>query len=182
MLKQFVKWTSLSSSPCFLPHFSTDSNSTFNKTLNISSFIKGSKLDKRWNLDSKCSARRRAVYEDEEEDEEYGYNAEIAMLETYTQSARNEALLVKAMVDEEEVEVLIFKVKNFIQIMTLVSVLGFSSCLSYGTSPDPSRSVLPARAEIKFIDRVKGPFEPSNIEYIEKGLTWEIFKSRLQSN
>ncbi|XP_027096471.1 uncharacterized protein [Coffea arabica] len=168
MLKQFVKWTSLSSSPCFLPHFSTDSNSTFNKTLNISSFIKGSKLDKRWNLDSKCSARRRAVYEDEEEDEEYGYNAEIAMLETYTQSARNEALLVKAMVDEEEVEVLIFK--------------GFSSCLSYGTSPDPSRSVLPARAEIKFIDRVKGPFEPSNIEYIEKGLTWEIFKSRLQSN
>ncbi|CDP16252.1 unnamed protein product [Coffea canephora] len=168
MLKQFVKWTSLSSSPCSLPHFSTDSNSTFNKTLNISSFIKGSKLDKRWNLDSKCSARRRVVYEDEEEDEEYGYNAEIAMLETYTQSARNEALLVKAMVDEEEVEVLIFK--------------GFSSCLSYGTSPDPSRSVLPTRAEIKSIDRVKGPFEPSNIEYIEKGLTWEIFKSRLQSN
>ena len=64
-------------------------------------------------MDSKCSARRRVVYEDEEEDEEYdGYNAEIAMLETYTQSARNEALLVKAMVDEEEVEVLIFKVKN----------------------------------------------------------------------
>ncbi|XP_027154631.1 uncharacterized protein LOC113754421 [Coffea eugenioides] len=168
MLKQFVKWTSLSSSPCFLPHFSSDWKSTFNKTLNISSFIKGSKLDKRWNLDSKCSARRRVVYEDEEEDEEYGYNAEIAMLETYTQSARNEALLVKAMVDEEEVEVLIFK--------------GFSSCLSYGTSPDPSRSVLPARAQIKFIDRVRGPFEPSNIEYIEKGLTWEFFKSRLQSN
>ncbi|KAI5678158.1 hypothetical protein M9H77_09108 [Catharanthus roseus] len=50
------------------------------------------------------------------------------------------------MVDENEVEVLIFK--------------GFSSYLSYGTSPDPSRSVLPARAVIKRIDIVKGPFNP----------------------
>lgn len=65
-------------------------------------------------MGTKCNARRRKIYEDdaEEEEEEYGYNEEIAMLEAYTESARNEALLVKAMVDEEEAEVLIFKVKK----------------------------------------------------------------------
>lgn len=52
-------------------------------------------------------------YEDEDEDdreEEYGHNLEIAMLEFYSQSAIGEALLVHAIVDEQEVEVLIFKV------------------------------------------------------------------------
>ncbi|KAK9276147.1 hypothetical protein L1049_005678 [Liquidambar formosana] len=101
----------------------------------------------------RCEARRRVRYEDNEgdDDEEYGHNEEIAMLELYSQSAREEALLVRAMVDEQEAEVLIFK--------------GFSSCLSYGTSPDPSKSILPARAVIKSIDRIRGPFNPSNIEY-----------------
>ncbi|KAJ4846073.1 hypothetical protein Tsubulata_027395 [Turnera subulata] len=121
----------------------------------------------------RCGARRRVRYEEkeeeeeEEDEEEYGHNEEIAMLEFYTQSARGEALLVHAKLDEQEVEVLIFK--------------GFSSCLSYSTSPDPARSVLPARAVIKSIDRIKGPFDPTNIEYLERGLTWEAFKSRLAS-
>ncbi|CAK9144937.1 unnamed protein product [Ilex paraguariensis] len=117
-----------------------------------------------------CSARRRVRYDDEGDDdkEEYGHNAEIALLELYSQSARDEALLVNAMVDEHAVEVLIFK--------------GFSSCLSYRTSPDPSRSVLPQKAKIKSIDRIKGPFDPTDIEYLEKGLTWEDFKSRLSPN
>ena len=60
-----------------------------------------------------CAARRRVrSYEEEEkeEEEEYGYNEEIEMLELYSQSARGEALLVQAMVDGQEVEVLIFKV------------------------------------------------------------------------
>lgn len=56
---------------------------------------------------------------------------------------------------------------------------GFSSCLSGRTSPDPSRSVLPAGAVIKSIDRIKGPFDPSNTEYIQEGLTWEAFKTTL---
>ncbi|XP_021754693.1 uncharacterized protein LOC110720004 isoform X2 [Chenopodium quinoa] len=111
-------------------------------------------------------ARRRVRY-DKEDYESYGYNEEIAILEMYSQSARGEALLVTAMVDDQQVEVLIFK--------------GFSSCLSYGTSPDPSKSVLPQRARIMSIDRIKGPFNPNNIEYIEKGLTWETFKSRFAS-
>ncbi|XP_022863035.1 uncharacterized protein LOC111383190 [Olea europaea var. sylvestris] len=90
------------------------------------------------------------------------------MLETYTQYVKDEVLLVKAMVDGEEAEVLVFK--------------GFSSCLSYKTTADPSRSVIPARAVIKTIDRIKGPFDPSNIQFIEKGLTWEAFKNRLHSH
>ncbi|CAL5400048.1 uncharacterized protein LOC114272839 [Camellia sinensis] len=121
-----------------------------------------------------CRARRRVVrYNDEDEDDddeefEYGHNAEIAMLELYSQSARDEALLVTASVDDQDALVLIFK--------------GFSSCLSYKTSPDPSRSVLPKRAVIKSIDRIRGPFDPSNIEYLEQGLTWETFKTRLHPN
>ncbi|XP_014520391.1 uncharacterized protein LOC106777331 [Vigna radiata var. radiata] len=118
-----------------------------------------------------CSARRQIRYQDEDEDrddEEYGHNEEITKLEIYTQSAKGEALLVHALVDQEEVELLIFK--------------GFSSCLSYSTSPDPTRSIVPARAVIVSIDRVKGPFDPSNIEYLQKGVTWEGFKTKFLSN
>ncbi|TXG57059.1 hypothetical protein EZV62_018372 [Acer yangbiense] len=64
---------------------------------------------------TRCGARRRVRYdsdddEDGEEDQYYGHNEEIAMLELYTQSARGEALLVTALLDDNEVEVLIFKV------------------------------------------------------------------------
>ncbi|KAI3946502.1 hypothetical protein MKX01_017718 [Papaver californicum] len=115
-----------------------------------------------------CLARRRVRYEDEDDEEQSSneYNSELSLLESYSESARSEALLVTAMVDGQEEEVLIFK--------------GFSSCLSYRTSPDPSRSILPERAVIKSIDRIRGPFDPSNIEYIEKGLTFEIFQRRLE--
>lgn len=56
---------------------------------------------------------------------------------------------------------------------------GFSSNLSGGTAADPSRSVLPERAIIQSVDVVRGPFDPSNIEYLEKGVQWDDFKSRL---
>ncbi|XP_024994624.1 uncharacterized protein LOC112527981 [Cynara cardunculus var. scolymus] len=114
---------------------------------------------------TRCRARRQVRFEDEN-DEEYEHNEEIAMLEFYSQVAKNEALLVKAVVDDEEVEILVFK--------------GFSSSLSSGTSFDPTRSILPAKAVIKCIDRVKGPFDPSNIDYIEKDLTVEAFKTVVQ--
>ncbi|XP_020085686.1 uncharacterized protein LOC109708382 [Ananas comosus] len=115
-----------------------------------------------------CGARRRARYEEEDGggEEEYGHNDEIALLESYSESARDEALLVTAAVDGDDEQVLIFK--------------GFSSCLSSRTAADPSRSVLPARAVIQSIDVVRGPFDPNNIQYLEKGLTWEAFRSRLQ--
>lgn len=64
-----------------------------------------------------CSARRQIRYQDDgddkDSDEEYGHNEEIAKLESYSQSAKGEVLLVHALVDQEEVDVLIFKVSLF---------------------------------------------------------------------
>lgn len=59
-----------------------------------------------------CAARRRVRYDDEDEDdsEDYGHNEQIALLESYTQAAADEALVVHAEVDGQLVEVLIFKV------------------------------------------------------------------------
>ncbi|XVE74629.1 hypothetical protein DITRI_Ditri12bG0032500 [Diplodiscus trichospermus] len=167
LLKHIGKLVMLSS-PSMLPILPKACNSLRTDHLTIISTIKAFKQSNQRALHIYCGARRRLRYEDEDEEsgeEEHGYNEDIAMLELYSQSARGEALLVHALVDEQEVEVLIYK--------------GFSSCLSYGTSPDPSKSVIPARAVIKSIDRIKGPFDPSNIEYIEKGLKWESFKTRL---
>lgn len=48
--------------------------------------------------------------EDDDEDAEYGHNKEIAVLELYSQSVRGEALIVHAVVDDQDAEVLIFKV------------------------------------------------------------------------
>ncbi|CAL4935572.1 unnamed protein product [Urochloa decumbens] len=112
--------------------------------------------------------RRRVRYdEDDEDDEEWGHNEDFARMERYTEDARDQALLVKARVDDEvELVVLVFK--------------GFSSSLSGGTAADPSRSILPERAIIQSVDVVKGPFDPTNIEYLEKGVEWDDFKSRLQ--
>ncbi|CAI0454129.1 unnamed protein product [Linum tenue] len=110
-----------------------------------------------------AAGRRQARWDsiaDEEDDgennEDEEYNQEIAVLEFYTQSARGEALVVHAS--------------------------GFSSCLNYGTAADPSKSVIPARAVIKWVDRIKGPFDPSNIEYLEKEISWDSFKARLASS
>ncbi|CAL1357714.1 unnamed protein product [Linum trigynum] len=122
-----------------------------------------------------AAGRRRARWdsiadeEDEEESkEDEEYNQEIAMLEFYTQRSRGEALVVHASVDGQLVEVLIFR--------------GFSSCFNYGTAADPSKSVIPARAVIKWVDRIKGPFDPSNIEYLEKEIGWDSFKARLAAS
>ncbi|PUZ37351.1 hypothetical protein GQ55_9G112700 [Panicum hallii var. hallii] len=111
--------------------------------------------------------RRRVRYEEDEDedDEEWGHNEDVARMERYTEDARDQALLVKARVDDEVEVVLVFK--------------GFSSSLSGGTAADPSRSILPERAIIQSVDVVKGPFDPNNIEYLEKGVEWDDFKSRL---
>uniref|UniRef100_A0ACD5X684 Uncharacterized protein n=1 Tax=Avena sativa TaxID=4498 RepID=A0ACD5X684_AVESA len=115
-----------------------------------------------------CGARRRVRYEEEDEDEEeeYGHNEEMARLEAYSEGARGQALLVKATVDGETEVVLVFK--------------GFSSNLSGRTAPDPAMSVLPERAIIQSVDVVEGPFDPANIEYLEKDVSWGEFKTRLQ--
>ncbi|XP_019171261.1 PREDICTED: uncharacterized protein LOC109166840 [Ipomoea nil] len=167
MLKYYAALLSLSSPPPSLPIFPTGFTLHYPSSLSFSSSsINGLKPAARRLSGSLLHSRRRVIYDDDNEDEEEdGYNAEIAMLEVYSQSVKDEALLVKAVVDEEEVEVIIFK--------------GFSSSLSYGTSPDPTKSVLPAKAKIKYIDRIKGPFNPSNIDYIERDIPWDAFKSLL---
>ncbi|XP_030529271.1 uncharacterized protein LOC115740047 [Rhodamnia argentea] len=176
MLRNSGKWATLLPSPPKLPSLPTTHEQPRTPTRTKSTLGAQRKCQSRpHNTSVPCAARRRSVRhggggeEEDEEDrgdgEEHGHNKEIVMLELYSQSARGEALVVHAAVDGEEVEVLIYK--------------GFSSSLSYGTSPDPSTSILPAKAQIKSIDRIKGPFDPSNIEYIEKGLTWENFKQVL---
>lgn len=58
-----------------------------------------------------CAARRRVRYDnDKDKDEDYGHNDQIALLESYTQAATGEALIVHAAVDGDHVEVLVFKV------------------------------------------------------------------------
>lgn len=66
-------------------------------------------------------ARRRVIYDDDDGDEDYGYNKELAMLESYTQLVKDEVLLVQATVDKEQVEVLIYKVDYL-----LVFVMNYS--------------------------------------------------------
>ncbi|KAL6909480.1 hypothetical protein ACP4OV_001761 [Aristida adscensionis] len=116
-----------------------------------------------------CRVRRRVRYEEEDEEEreeEWGHNEDVARLERYSEGARDQALLVKARVDDELEVVLVFR--------------GFSSSLSGSTAADLSRSVLPERAIIQSVDVVRGPFDPNNIEYMEKDVAWNDFKSRLQ--
>ncbi|KAG5010293.1 hypothetical protein JHK87_018808 [Glycine soja] len=96
-----------------------------------------------------CSARRQIRYQDGDDadsDEEYGHNEQISKLESYSQSAKGEVLVVHALVDQEKL-----------------------MCLS-------------SRAVIVSIDRIKGPFNPANIVYLQKGVTWEKFKTNVFSN
>ncbi|XP_061994557.1 uncharacterized protein LOC133712470 isoform X1 [Rosa rugosa] len=177
MLKHFQlgNWTMLVSPPATLPCSpKVTSFESENRRSSTCSTFKALKnvFNPRVYSSIRCAARRRVRYDDDddgdEDEENEENNKEIALLELYSQCVRGEALIVHAMVDDQPVEVLVFK--------------GFSSCLSYRTSPDPSKSILPARAVIESIDRVRGPFDPSNIEYLQKDLSWKVFKSNLPPN
>ncbi len=67
-------------------------------------------------------------------------------------------LLVRAVVDGEADEVLIYR--------------GFSSSLVRPTAADPEVPVLPEDAEIEAIDVMVGPYNPSNPQYVHHGLAW----------
>lgn len=122
MLKSIKSWNNInSSSYIFLPSVSCNNVATDIgcKSTCISSLF-GQCNSKPGNIRQTFSivvhARRRIRY-DEDDDEEgdgndYGNNEDIAMLEYYSESVREVALLVRAEVDEQEVEILIFKVST----------------------------------------------------------------------
>ncbi|MGB3310270.1 MAG: hypothetical protein WBG32_00950 [Nodosilinea sp.] len=79
-------------------------------------------------------------------------------LEQYTLRRPQLVLLVKAVIDGQEDEVLIFR--------------GFSSSLMHPTAADPEISVLPETAEIQAIDIMAGPYTPTAPQYLQRGLSW----------
>ncbi|EDX84221.1 hypothetical protein S7335_1918 [Synechococcus sp. PCC 7335] len=86
-------------------------------------------------------------------------------LETYTLQHPQEVLVVHAQIEQETDEIIIFR--------------GFSSSLMRPTDFDPEVPVLPREADISYIDRLKGPYQPQAPQYIEKEISLEEFISRL---
>ena len=90
----------------------------------------------------------------------------IQRLEQYTIKRPKEVLIVKAEIDGAADEIAIFK--------------GYSSSLMSPTAFDPDVPVLPESATIQEIDRLVGPLNPKNPEYIQQGLTWETIQPLLK--
>lgn len=79
-------------------------------------------------------------------------------LEQFTLKQPQLVLLVRANVDGEADEVLIFR--------------GFSSSLMHPTAADPEVPVLPENAEIVAIDIMVGPYNPTTPQYLHRELPW----------
>lgn len=88
-------------------------------------------------------------------------------LEQYSLRCPDEVLIVEARAAGETDMVMVFK--------------GFSSSLMRATDYDPDVPVLPVEAEIVAVDRLKGPYQPDNPEYIAQGLRWDEFEALLAS-
>lgn len=86
-------------------------------------------------------------------------------LEQYTIKRPQEVLLVTAEIGTEFDQIAIFK--------------GFSSSLVRQTEFDPDVPVLPEDAQIKAIDRLYSPYNPTTPRYIQKNLTLEQMQSLL---
>jgi hypothetical protein len=80
-------------------------------------------------------------------------------LEQYTLKRPDEVLLVNAAIANEPDQVIVFR--------------GFSSSLMRPTASDPDVPVLPDGAIIQSIDRLRGPYSPTQPRYIQQGLTVE---------
>jgi hypothetical protein len=89
----------------------------------------------------------------------------LSRLEQYTQKRRHEVLLVSVEVDGEPDQIAVFR--------------GFSSSLMHPTAPDPDIPVLPEDAKILTIDRLQGPYNPAQPQYLQQGLTWETLQPLL---
>lgn len=89
-------------------------------------------------------------------------------LEAYTLKHPQEVLLVQAEIDGEPDTIVIFK--------------GFSSSLVRATAFDPEVPVLPAGATVGVIDRLQGPYQPQNPQYIERNISLTDFLARLSAD
>ena len=88
-------------------------------------------------------------------------------LEQYTLKRRQEVLMVNLQTAAGEPdEVMIFA--------------GFSSSLMRATDFNPDVPVIAADSTITSIDRLISPYDPSNPQYIESGLTIEAMEEILQ--
>ncbi len=56
---------------------------------------------------------------------------------------------------------------------------GFSSSLTSPTNFDPDMPVLPDRAEIKSIDRLVGPYNPTAPQFLQRNLSWSEMQALL---
>lgn len=79
-------------------------------------------------------------------------------LEQFTLRHPQLVLLVRAVIDGEADEVLIFR--------------GFSSSLMHPTAADPDVPVLPEDAKIAAIDIMVGPYNPTSPQYLHRELPW----------
>lgn len=89
----------------------------------------------------------------------------VHRLEKYTTKRPQEVLIVKIELQGETDEIAIFK--------------GFSSSLMRPTAFDPDIPVLPDSAKIIEIDRLSSPYNPTEPDYIQQGLTWEMMQELL---
>jgi len=87
-------------------------------------------------------------------------------LEEYTKHNPQEVLLVRAEIEGEADEIMIFK--------------GFSSSLMRPTAYDPDVPVLPETAKIIAIDRLRSPYLTDAPNYIQQGLTWAAMAEILE--
>lgn len=88
-------------------------------------------------------------------------------LEQYSLRCPDEVLMVAATVAGEPDQVMVFK--------------GFSSSLMRPTDYNPDVPVLPMGTEIVAIDRLRGPYQPNNPEYLAQGMSWDEFEALLES-
>ncbi|MGD1929685.1 MAG: hypothetical protein ACFB12_12310 [Leptolyngbyaceae cyanobacterium] len=89
----------------------------------------------------------------------------IQRLEQYTFRFPQEVLMVTAQVNHEEDIVVVFR--------------GFASSLVNPTAADPDIPVLTQDATITAIDRLQGPYNPDQPQYLEQNIPWETFRDRL---
>lgn len=91
----------------------------------------------------------------------------LTRLERYTERQRQEVLLVRATVEAQSVEVMVFR--------------GFSSSLTGATAFDPDVPVLPPSAAIQSIDRLQAPYNPAAPQVIAANLSVAEMQTRLQT-